>query len=104
MKFDQLIEHNMKKIFLEKPNTKCGGDTIPRPFYKMFKIQDISIVLKVWNNSLKNFIHLVFILCQVENYQNMLKLSCRSLTITSHKALLKDKKKPGNSLTASFSA
>ena len=35
MKFGQLIEHNMRNIFLEKSYTKCGGDTIPRPFSKI---------------------------------------------------------------------
>ena len=37
MKFGQLIEYNMRKIFLEKSNTKCGGDTIPRLFCKISK-------------------------------------------------------------------
>ena len=31
MKFGQ-IEYNMRNIFLEKSYTKCGGETIPRPF------------------------------------------------------------------------
>ena len=34
MKFGQLIYHNMRNIFLEKSYTKCGGKTIPRPFFK----------------------------------------------------------------------
>ena len=34
MKFDQLIEHKMRNIFLEKSHTKCGKETIPRPFSK----------------------------------------------------------------------
>ena len=34
MKFGQLIEYNMRKIFLEKPYKKCGGETIPRLFSK----------------------------------------------------------------------
>ena len=34
MKFGQLIEYNMKNIFLEKSHTKCGGETIPEPFLK----------------------------------------------------------------------
>ena len=29
MKFDQLIEYNMRNIFLEKSYTQCVGDTIP---------------------------------------------------------------------------
>ena len=32
MKFGQLIEYNMRNIFLEKPYTGFGGDAIPRPF------------------------------------------------------------------------
>ena len=42
MKFGQLIEYNMRNIFLEKPYTKCGRETIPRPFSKKIKIQYIS--------------------------------------------------------------
>ena len=34
MKFDELIEYNMKNIFLEKSCTKCGGEATPRPFSK----------------------------------------------------------------------
>ena len=32
MTFGHLIEYNQKNIFLEKSNTKCGYETIPRPF------------------------------------------------------------------------
>ena len=32
MKFDHLIEHNMRNIFLEKLYTKYGGETIPKSF------------------------------------------------------------------------
>ena len=38
MKFSQLIEYDMKNIFLKKSNTKCGGETIPRPFSKKTKL------------------------------------------------------------------
>ena len=34
MKFGQLIEYNMRNIFLEKSYSKCGGESIPRPFSK----------------------------------------------------------------------
>ena len=34
VKFGQLLEDEMKKIFLQKSYTKCGGNTIPRPFSK----------------------------------------------------------------------
>ena len=32
MKFGQLVEYNMRNIFLEKSHIKCGGETSPRPF------------------------------------------------------------------------
>ena len=38
MKFGQLTECNMRNIFLEKPCTKCGGETSPRPFSEKLKI------------------------------------------------------------------
>ena len=34
MKFSQLIEYNMRNIFLEKSFAKYGGETNPRPFSK----------------------------------------------------------------------
>ena len=38
MKLGQLIEYNLRNIFLEKSYTKCGGETIPRPFSKKSKL------------------------------------------------------------------
>ena len=38
MKFGQLIKHNMRNIFLEKSNKKCGGKASPRPFHKKSKL------------------------------------------------------------------
>ena len=38
MKFAQIIEYNMRNIFLETSYTKCGGETIPRPFSKKPKL------------------------------------------------------------------
>ena len=34
MKFGQLIEYNIRNIFLEKSYSKCGGKASHRPFYK----------------------------------------------------------------------
>ena len=34
MEIGRLIEYNMRNIFLEKASTKCGEETIPRPFSK----------------------------------------------------------------------
>ena len=42
MKPVQLIEHNLRNIFLEKSYTKSGGETIHRPFHKKIKIENIS--------------------------------------------------------------
>ena len=38
MKFGQLIEYNIRNIFAEKSYTKCGEETIPRPFSKKSKL------------------------------------------------------------------
>ena len=38
MKFGQLIEYNMRTIFLEKSYTKYGGETSPRPFSEKLKL------------------------------------------------------------------
>ena len=37
MKFGQLMEYNMRNIFLEKSCEKCGGETISRFFSKKSK-------------------------------------------------------------------
>ena len=38
MKFGQLIECNIRKIFLEKSYTICDGETSPRPFSEKLKL------------------------------------------------------------------
>ena len=38
MKFGQLIDYNMTNIFLEKPYTKCDGETNPTPFSEKLKL------------------------------------------------------------------
>ena len=42
MKFGQLIEYNMRNIFVEKLYTKCAGETIPRPLSKKSKLKSKS--------------------------------------------------------------
>ena len=37
MKFGQLIEYNMRNIFVEKSYTKSAGETFPRPLPKKSK-------------------------------------------------------------------
>ena len=38
MKFDQLIEYNLRNIFVEKSYTKYAGENIPRLLYKKSKL------------------------------------------------------------------
>ena len=42
MKVGQLIEYNMRNVFVEKSYTKCAGESIPRPLSKKMKIKNIS--------------------------------------------------------------
>ena len=42
VKLNQLIEYNMRKIFVEKSNSKCDGETSPKSFFKKNKIEHIS--------------------------------------------------------------
>ena len=38
IKFGQLMEYNMRNIFLVKSNIKYGGETFPRPFSQKLKL------------------------------------------------------------------
>ena len=38
-KFGQLIEYNMRNIFVEKSYPKCAGETIPRALSKKFELR-----------------------------------------------------------------
>ena len=38
MKFGQLLEYNMRNIFIEKSYTECVGEASPRTFYKKPKL------------------------------------------------------------------
>ena len=38
MKYGQLLEYNMRNIFLETSYTKCGVETSPRHFSKISKL------------------------------------------------------------------
>ena len=76
MKFSQLIEYNIKNIFLKKSYTKCSGETSPRPFFEKFKL---SISL---DQQSKVLFSLFFFVCQVEGYRYILELRCRLLACT----------------------
>ena len=93
----QLIECNMRNIFVEKSYPKCCGETVPRTFLKN------QIWAYFWINRLKFYV-VCFYWWQVEGYRNILKLSWRPLAFTSYKAFLKNRKRSGISLRTSFSA
>ena len=82
--FGQLIEHNMRNIFLEKSYTKFGGETSPKAFFKKSQL-NISL-----DQESKVLYSLFLLHVQVEGYRNILKLSCRPL------AFLKNKKEVWN--------
>ena len=70
---------------------------VPDPLWKI-NIEHIS------GSTVWDVINLFLLYVQVEVYQKILKLRCWPLTITLHKASLKNKKDSGTSLPASFSA
>ena len=93
MKFGQLIEYNMRYTTPQNVVKKLFPDSF-------LKNQNWAYL---WINCLK-FCPVCFFFCMpIEGYQNILKLSCRLLSFTSYKALLKNKKSSGTSLPASFS-
>ena len=55
MKFDQLTGCNMRNIFLEKSNTKCGGETNPRSFSEKLIL---GISLDQWSKVLYSFYYM----------------------------------------------
>ena len=49
MKFGQLIEYNMRNIFLQRSYTKCGGETSPSSFSGKLKLSiSLEMVLKFY--------------------------------------------------------
>ena len=55
---------------------------------------DRSLKNQYWAYLLINILKLVFIVCQIKDYRDMLKLSCRPVAFTSYKAYLKPKHGP----------
>ena len=70
IKFGQSMEYNMRNIFPEKSNIKCGKEANPRPFYKKSKL---SMSL---NQQSEMLYSLLLLHTHVEVYQNILKLRC----------------------------
>ena len=85
MKFGHLVEYYMRNIFLEKPYIKCGEKLVLDLFLKI-EIEHIS------GSTLWSFTQFVFIVCQVKDYRNILKLRCRALAFISYKTFSKTKR------------
>ena len=97
MKFGQWTEYNFGKKFLKNHTQNVVEKLFQTLFWKI-KIEHIS------GSILWSFINFVFIVSQVEDYRNLLKLSCRPLAFTSSKAFLKSKRRSGTSISTSISA
>ena len=82
----------MRNIFLKKIVHKMWWRNTPRAFPKKLKLS-----VSLW------IMQFVFIECQVVDYRNILKLSCRPLTLTSNKAFKNNKQGPETSLPSLFS-
>ena len=65
MKFAQLIDCNIRNIFLEKSSSKRCGETSPRPFSKKLKL---SISLDQWSKVLYSLFLLYGKLKAIEIY------------------------------------
>ena len=68
MKFGQLIECNLRNIFLDKSYTKCGGESSPRPFSEKSKL---SKSLDQWSKVLRSLFLLYGKLRAIEIYQDL---------------------------------
>ena len=90
MKLGQLVECNFEKHFSWKIILKMWWRNYSQTLFSKIKIE--------------HFMHFVFIVCEVEDNRKWSKLNCRPLAFTSYKAFLKNKKRSGTSLPASFSA
>ena len=99
----------MRNIFLQKAYTKCGAKTIPIPFSEKWKLSaSLDQLAKVSDSLFLSFLYTflyiyfrqyVFIACQAEGYQSILKLGCLPLAFTSYEAFFKkSKKRSGTSL------
>ena len=82
MNVGQLIEYKRGKTFFKNHTQNEVEKLFPDPFLKN---QNWAYY---WINSL-SFKHFAFIICQVEGYLKILKLSCRPLAFTSKKPFLK---------------
>ena len=97
MTFGQLIEYNLRNIFLEESYIKCGGEIIPRPFFKKSKL---SISLDQYSRGLHILLKLLAKLRTVKIYWNY---AAEHLHLPQIKLFFFKKKRSGTSLPTSFS-
>ena len=76
MKFGQLIEHNIRNIFVKNYTQNAIEILFPVPFLKKTKL----------SISMDQYSKVLFSLFLLYANQNILKLSCRPLAFTSYKA------------------
>ena len=86
MTFGKLLEHKMRKIFLEKSYTKRKGETSPRK------------VKYLWINSLKCY--KVCFYCMSRSRSTKIYQNVGANHLLLHKAFIKNKKRSGTSLPA----
>ena len=48
MKFGQLLEYNIRNIFLKKSNTKYGGETSPKSKLSIFLDQQFKVLFLLY--------------------------------------------------------
>ena len=89
MELWQLIEYNIRNIFLEKSYANCGEKTIPRLFSKKSKL---TISLDQLPKVLYSFFLLYGKLRAIKIYL-LSKLSFRPIAFTSYKAFFLKKRK-----------
>ena len=97
MKFGQLIKYNIKTSFLKNRTQNVVEKLAPDPFLK------IRNWAYFWINSLNFYAVCFYCKSKSGNCRDILKPKCRPLALTSCKAFLIDKERPGTSLPASFS-
>ena len=98
MKFGQLIQYNMRNIFIGKSYTKCGRETIPRSLSKKIKLSiSLDQQCKVLNS-------LLLLYANLRAIKTLLNQPADHLLLPNIKLFQKKNKQSGTSFPASFSA
>ena len=95
MKFGQLIEYNMRNIFLEKFYAKLDGETVPRPFSKKSK-------LSIFFDEQSKVLYSLFLLNPNWALSKYIQTKLQTTCFYHIKGFLKNKKRFGTSLPAPF--